>query len=343
MEAARLRRSGQSQPADLPVAQFHWHPAPGRERLSKLVVDVERRQVTTNHGGSVGDLLACWLADIEPTRSLWTIREHRRSVERNIIPVIGPLRLDRLTPRHLDNLYRSMLARGLSPSSVRRHHAILSAALRRAVKWDWLASNPAERASPPGPARCAATAPSTEAVQRLVAAAEFEDPVLVGAIVFAAVTGARRGELCALRWSDVDWERRTLTVARSLTVIRREANEDPTKTHQRRDIAIDDTLGAFIAQRQAEQQAYADTVGVELVKDPYLLSRSADGATPCLPDGLTHAYSQLAAKTGVGGHFTNCVTTPLRHPLLPELTCAPWPADLAMPTRPQPSAFTRMP
>ena len=122
-------------------------------------------------------------------------------------------------------------------------------------------------------------------------------------MVLAAVTGARRGELCALRWSDVDWERGTLTFARSLTVIRREAIEGPTKTHQRRDIAIDDTLGAFIAERQAEQQAFAETVGVELVKDPYLLSRSADGAMPCLPDGLTHAYSRLAAKTGVGGHF----------------------------------------
>ena len=97
--------------------------------LSKLVADVERRQVTTNHGGSVGDLLARWLADIEPTRSLGTMREHRRSIERNILPVIGSLRLDRLTARHLDDLYRSMLARGLSPSSVRRHHAILSAAL----------------------------------------------------------------------------------------------------------------------------------------------------------------------------------------------------------------------
>jgi integrase len=271
--------------------------------LSKLVAEVEQGQVTTNHDGTVGDLLACWLADIEPTRSLWTMREHRRSIERNILPVIGSLRLDRLSARHLDDLYRSMLARGLSPSSVRRHHAILSAALRRAVKWDWLASNPAVRASPPGAARRAPTAPSTEAVQRLVAAAQDENPVLVAAVVLAAITGARRGELCALRWSDVDWKRGTLTVARSLTVIRRIAAEGPTKTHQRRDIAIDDTLGAFIAERQAEQQAFAEVVGVELVTDPYLLSRSANGALPCLPDGLTQAYSRLAAKTGAGGHF----------------------------------------
>jgi integrase len=271
--------------------------------LSKLVADVERRQVTTNHGGSVGDLLACWLADIEPTRSLCTMREHRRSIERNILPVIGSLRLDRLTARHLDDLYRSMLARGLSPSSVRRHHAILSAALRRAVKWDWLARNPAERASPPGAARHATTAPSTEAVRRLLAAAQDEDRVLVAAVVLAAVTGARRGELCALRWSDVDGDRGTLTIARSLTVIRRIATEGRTKTHQRRDIAIDDTLGAFIAERQAEQRAFAEMVGAELVPDPYLLSRSANGALPCLPDGLTQAYSRLAAKTGVGGHL----------------------------------------
>ncbi len=132
------------------------------------------------------------------------------------------------------------------------------------MKWGWLASNPAERASPPGLTRHAATTPSTEAVQRLVLAAQEEDPVLVGAVVLAAVTGARRGELCALRWSDVDWQRRTLTVARSLTVIRQQANEGPTKTHQRRDIAIDDTLGAFISQRQVEQQAYAETVAWSL-------------------------------------------------------------------------------
>jgi integrase len=271
--------------------------------LSKLVADVERRQAITNHGGSVRDLLTRWLADIEPIRAPSTMREHRRSVERNILPAIGSVRLDRLTTRHLDDLYRSLLAQGLSPGSVRRHHAILSAALRRAVKWDWLASNPADRASPPGLTRHVTTAPSTEAVQRLVVAAQEKGPVLAAAVVLAAVTGARRGELCALRWSDVDWQRRTLTFARSLTVIRKQASEGPTKTYQRRDIAIDDALGAFISERQVEQQAYAETVGVELVKDPYLLSRSSDGAMPCLPDGLTHAYSRLAAKTGVGGHF----------------------------------------
>jgi integrase len=270
--------------------------------LIKLVADLERRKAT-NHARSVRDLLAGWLADIEPGRSPSTMREHRRCVEKNILPAIGSVRLDRLTARHLDELYGSMLARGLAPASVRRHHSILSAALHRAVTWGWLGSNPAHGASPPGIPRSPATAPSTETVQKLVVAAQQTDPVLATAIVLAAVTGVRRGELCALRWSDVDWTRRTLTIARSLTVIQRESTEGPTKTHQRRDIAVDDALAAFIAQRQVDQQDHAEEVGAELVRDPYLLSRAATGATPCLPDGLTQGYSRLAAKLGQGGHF----------------------------------------
>jgi hypothetical protein len=83
--------------------------------LGKLVADLAERQATTNRGSSVRHLLTRWLADIEPIRSPSTMREHRRSVERNISPVIGTLGLDRLTTRHLDELYQSLLAQGLSP------------------------------------------------------------------------------------------------------------------------------------------------------------------------------------------------------------------------------------
>ncbi len=294
-------RDGRNRPSYI-SRNFTGSRRQAESALSKLVADVERNQAKS-HSGSVGDLLQRWLADIEPMRSVGTMREHRRSIERNILPAIGSIRLDRLTARHLDDLYRSLLERGLSNASVRRHHAILSAALRRAVKWGWLASSPAARASPPGITRGSAVSPSTEDVQQLIAAAEDADPVLATAIVLAAVTGARRGELCALRWSDVDWKRRTLTIARSLTVIRKEATEGPTKTHQRRDVAIDDAVGQFIARRQEDQRASALVVGVELIEDPYLFSRAADGATPCLPDGVTGGYSRLAAKLGLGGHF----------------------------------------
>jgi integrase len=148
------------------------------------------------------------------------------------------------------------------------------------------------------------TTPSLADVQRLIAGAEEDgDPVLATAIALGAVTGARRGELCALRWSDVDWDRRLLRVARSLTVIRKEMSEGQTKTHQVRQIAIDDMTGAFLLVRREHQERYAEQVGVALCADPYVLSRSAEGSAPCLPDGLSHGYERLAKRLGVGGHL----------------------------------------
>jgi integrase len=271
--------------------------------LAKLVADVERQQVAIGHVGTLAELIERWLDDIAPHRSAYTIREYRRIITNTIRPALGGLRLDKLSGRHLDDFYRKLHQGGLSSSSVHQHHSVIHASLARAVKWGLLPSNPADRATPPRPARSTASAPAVAAVQLLVVEAEKTDPVLAIAIALAAITGARRGELCGLRWSDVDWSRRTLTIARSLTVVDKQVTEGPTKTHQRRDIAVDEALGAFLARRRAEQERYAEAVGVALLDDPFILSRSADGSEPCLPDGLTHKYQRLAARLGLSTHF----------------------------------------
>jgi integrase len=147
-------------------------------------------------------------------------------------------------------------------------------------------------------------APSVEEVQKLISAAETGgDPVLSTAIALAAVTGCRRGELCALRWSDVNWARRVLRVARSLTVIRQQITEGPTKSHGHRNVALDDALGAMLAKRRSDQELYAEQVGIALSNDPFILSRNADGSQPCRPNGLTAAYRRVARSLGLSSHF----------------------------------------
>jgi integrase len=271
--------------------------------LANLVAEVEGGRLVPSHPMSVGELLDRWLEDVGPHRSAYTLREYRRMTEKNIKPAIGALRLDRLTARQLDAFYKRLSERGLSAASVRRHHSLLHAVLGRAVKWGLVSTNPADRATSPGPVRSTATAPSARDVQRLLAAAEVSNPSLAAAIALAAVTGARRGELCALRWSDVDWRRRTLRIARSLTVIGTRVTEGPTKTHQRRDIAIGEALGTFLAARQQQQRVYAAEVGVALVDDPHLLSEASDGSSPFLPDHLTDNYVNLTKRLGTPGHF----------------------------------------
>jgi len=154
--------------------------------LAKLVTEVEAGQATRSHPTSVAEQLDRWLADIEPTRSAYTVKEHRRCIEHDIKPALGSVRLDKLSPRQLDAFYGDLLARGLSPSSVRRFHSVLHAALDRAVKWGMIPNNPADRATPPGLARTSVSAPDVADVQRLIAAAEEPSPILALAIVLAA-------------------------------------------------------------------------------------------------------------------------------------------------------------
>ena len=91
---------------------------------------------------------------------------------------------------------------------MRRIHGVLRRALAQGVKWGKLASNPAVNASPPRVPAPELSPPAPAEVARLFELAAAEDPPLAVLLALAASTGARRGELVALRWSDVDLDAR---------------------------------------------------------------------------------------------------------------------------------------
>ena len=93
------------------------------------------------------------------------------------------------------------------------------------------------------------------------------------------------------------------SIARSLTEIDGLATEGPTKTHQRRDVALDDALLALLVKRRWDQRAYAVMVGSTLVPDPFILSPLAAGTTPFKPDTLTDYYKRTAKHLGIASHF----------------------------------------
>ena len=78
---------------------------------------------------------------------LRTIAGYREIARNHVIPTLGDKRIETLTGRDLDNLYRSILEKWLSATRARYGHALLSRALGQAVKWGWLEKNVAKMAS----------------------------------------------------------------------------------------------------------------------------------------------------------------------------------------------------
>jgi len=271
--------------------------------LAKMVADVSEgrlgRPTTT-----LGDLIDQWIASIEESRSPTTIREYRRIAEKVVKPELGHVMLTKLTARHLDDLYARLTAKGNKATTVRRVHALIAAALHQAERWDLVERNVSKRASPPPVHHAPVQAPSPDEVLAIIEQAEKADPSLARMLLVAALTGARRGELCALRWTDLNWSTSTLTIARSVYEVAGGGwAEKLTKTHQERRIRLDplamDTFGS--------QREWVDGLAAQLdltvLADGYIWSRSPVGLEPHLPNLVTQFLNRMAKKAGVSTHL----------------------------------------
>jgi integrase len=112
-------------------------------------------------------------------------------------------------------------------------------------------------------------------------------------VALAALTGLRRGELLALRWSDVDLTVGSVKVERAITVIDGTTHIGPTKTHQVRRVTLDEVGIEVLQKRWDYMVELSERAESPLVDDPYLLSPNANGARPLNPDTLTHRFSAL--------------------------------------------------
>jgi integrase len=178
---------------------------------------------------------------------------------------------------------------------VRRYHALLSAALQQAIKWDWIESNPARRASPPSEPRPKVSAPTPAELRQLIDGAAAVKPAHGILVAFAAITGARRGEVCGLRWSDIDLDAGTVRIWRSIRQVGQELIEGDTKTHQERSVALPAPAVASLQRYRAQiEKASAD---------PFVFSPRPDHSTPYTPDAISRMFARVARDAGLPYHL----------------------------------------
>ncbi|WP_300011081.1 tyrosine-type recombinase/integrase [Pseudonocardia sp.] len=227
-----------------------------------------------------------------------------------VLPTFGALPASKLDAELLERFYARLhrcrelctgrpraghTCRPLSTSTTRKVHYIIRGALERAVRWRHLSVNKAAMAIAPSPERTEPDPPSADEAARLLNAA-WADPEWGLLLWLLMLTGPRRGEISALRWRHVDFERGLLSIVRSNAQPKSGLKEKATKTGQSRKIALDEhTVSLLVAHRDLWIRRCDDLYGA-LSADAFVFSSAPDGSLPYPPRAISQRYRKLALK-----------------------------------------------
>jgi integrase len=185
------------------------------EKLLELQKDAQAGAVLDASRIVVGDYLAQWLRDsVQPVLSHSTHLVYSTIVRNHVRERIGGVRLQRLSPAHIQALYAEMERNKASGRLQQITHHMLRKAFRQAVKWGLIPRSPVDVVERPKAKKREVAYLDAEQVGKLLS--EARGHRLEALFVLAVATGCRQGELLGLQWGDIDWRAGAITVRRQL-------------------------------------------------------------------------------------------------------------------------------
>jgi len=321
----RHRGTGTKTVAELLEAWYQWRP--GARPISPNTLANYRRYMDQKILPALGKVPVGRLDAATLDRFYSELRQRGSKCQhcyrrmRDGQPPMRPGEVFRLRFTGKERVHETDCVQGLpmSASALRDVHAILSGAFKQAMRWYWITQNPVPLATAPGNEQADVRPPDVKQVERLLDTATAEDPELGLFLRLAVVLGARRGEVCSLRWSDVDLDRGEVLVAGSVIILAGQPllDQERTKTRTKRRIAVGRGTLALLRSHRAAQAETALASGTTLAPDAYVFSHAADASTPIRPDGVTHRFTKLARQLGV-----RCRLHDLRHFMVTQLISA---------------------
>jgi integrase len=293
-------------------------PATGKRRMATTTIKGDRRAAekelrrllrtldTGEHVDptrtTVRQWLTTWLAAVREEVSPKSHERYCEIVENFLAPELGALPITKLAPAHIQAVYTKWATEGrrdgklggLSPRTRRHMHRILRSALARAVEQQVLARNPADRFKKrlPKVERHEMMTLSAEQSARLLEA--IRHTRVYWPVLLALSTGMRRGEVLALRWKNVDFERGMLRVMESLEQTKAGIRFKAPKTDRTRVITLPSFAIEELRRLKREQAEELLMIGVRQIGETLACCR-ADGL-PLQPQSLTHEFTYLVGR-----------------------------------------------
>ena len=267
------------------------------KRLSEILHQLDTGNYMKPGKTTVADYLTTWLQDyVKPNLSPRGYERYESIVRVHLVPAIGSIPLTQLRSNHLQKHYSAMLEAGLSPRSVRYDHVVLHKALATALKWGLITRNVADGVDAPRAKRPDMQTWDEAEVNQFLEAAK--DTQYFALFYTALFTGARRSELLALRWQDIDFIFCQVYVNRSMHHLQDGSYifTQPKSEKSRRTIALPPSAFLVLQDYQKQKETEGLLLGMPL-KDTDLVF-SALGK-PLRPNTVSRAWAMLAVKVGV--------------------------------------------
>ena len=263
----------------------------GKRDALRVATQLEAKPPAAPVRRLVADALNAWVEASELTWAVSTRRDQRNRVALIASDSIARVPLARISVADVERWHLRLRSSGIGEGAIGNRHAVLRAALELAVRWEWLSVNVAAKAQLKKRKQSRREAMSPEETHAVLEAARSIGTSAELALRLAAVTGARRAEVAALRWDDLD---RTRLRIDSQVITKRDDDhlgapvyiDGDTKTANRRSVHLDEqTIELFLAER-----ALRGALG------PYVFG---DGEAPPSPARISWWWDRSRKLSGV--------------------------------------------
>jgi integrase len=269
---------------------FHGSIGEARRELRRLIKSADDGQHVAPDKVTIATYLRGWL-DADPGISPKTRERYRQLAERQIIPHLGNVAVQKLRPAQVSDWHSVLLKTGLATRTVGHAHRVLHRGLERAVAHEIVTRNVSHPVSPPKVEReevAILTADQiTDTLRRI------EDHPLHPIAALAIATGMRRGEICGLTWGAVDLDAATVRVECSLEETAAGLRIKPPKTRQGlRTISLPKSTVETLRDHHRCQLEQRLSLGLGRPGSEDWVFQAPDGS-PCRPDKLSRDWGNV--------------------------------------------------
>lgn len=263
--------------------------------MRRMIQEIESGGIAAPSAMTVGDWMVKWLGEFRPNIETTTREGYQEKIDNYIVPVLGKIPLKDLRTESIQCWVNGLSQRGLTAKTVRNAFNILNPALKKAVVLRMIPHNPSEGVELPKLVHPEVSIYDTALCKRALQAARGTDMYLI--VLLEVMTGLRRGELVALKWSHIDLDSEVIHICEN--TVRANGGtitKQPKSKAGNRSIAIGSEVVEELRQAKAEYEIDRKSYGAGFHDDGYVIHQE-DGK-PFRPDSVTHKWRNFEKKNG---------------------------------------------